>query len=179
MLEPEEATTVSGAANCGTTNWLSALAQQSPLETPNTVIVSVSTTGMTAGTCTGTVRLAYNGVSGATETDVQVTLFVSSSALLSLSLPQGFGLATTAVGFLPTATVFRTCKLLKSTIVTVSLFSFVMKAYCRNPRSRLRGPQDRRKAHASRNEPVVNRPPQCGIIFVDTGAQYSNIRSSS
>lgn len=90
-------TSVSGGTSCGTANWLSAVAQQSPLETPNTVIVSVNTAGMTTGSCFGTVRLAYTGASGPTETDVQVTLFVSTSSLLTISLPQGFGLDTSPV----------------------------------------------------------------------------------
>ncbi|HUA86796.1 MAG TPA: hypothetical protein VMB85_23225, partial [Bryobacteraceae bacterium] len=92
--------TESGASNCGTGNWLSAIAQGSTLETPTTVIVGVNTTGMTPGTCTGTVHLAYTGLNGPTETDVQVTLFVSaaSTPLLTISLPQYFGYDTVALG---------------------------------------------------------------------------------
>jgi uncharacterized protein (TIGR03437 family) len=91
-------TTGSGAANCGSGTWLSAMALQSPQATPNTLSVSVNTTGMTAGTCNGVVHVFYNGLTGPAETDVQVTLFVSSSPLLTISLPNGFGYDAAPLG---------------------------------------------------------------------------------
>ena len=54
------ATSVSNTASCGSANWLQAIAQQSPLVTPNVLAVSVSTAGMTPGICSGTVRVQYS-----------------------------------------------------------------------------------------------------------------------
>jgi len=91
-------TAVAGTpASCGSANWLSAVAQTTPLITPNVLIINVNTSGMTAGTCNGTVKVSYNGTSGATELDIPVTLFVSTSPLLTISLPAGFGLVSTPV----------------------------------------------------------------------------------
>jgi uncharacterized protein (TIGR03437 family) len=93
--------TALSAANpstCGTASWLSATAQSSPLTTPNAITVAVNPAGMTSGICTGTVKIAYAGLSGNTELDVPVTFFVSTSALLNISLPQGFGIEATTLG---------------------------------------------------------------------------------
>jgi trimeric autotransporter adhesin len=97
-------TSASNTTSCGTANWLSAIAQQSPLSTPNVLTVSVNTTGMTAGTCNGTVRIQYSNIQGNTELDIPVTLFVSNAALIDISLPQGFGLETARLGSTVTIT---------------------------------------------------------------------------
>src|SRR5262249_3310492 len=55
-------------------------------------------TGMTAGICTGTVKVMYAGQSGNTELDIPVTLFVATTALLNIGLPQGFGIEQTTIG---------------------------------------------------------------------------------
>jgi uncharacterized protein (TIGR03437 family) len=94
------AVALSGAnpSSCGTAAWLSATAQNNPLTTPNALTVAVNPTGMTAGICAGTVKITYAGQSGAnTELDVPVTLFVSTSPLLNISLPQGFGIESTTL----------------------------------------------------------------------------------
>ena len=87
-----------GGANCGTGTWLTATALQSPQATPNTLSVGVNTTGMTAGTCNGIVKILYTGLTGPAETDVQVTLFVSTSPLLTISQPNGFGYDVAPLG---------------------------------------------------------------------------------
>lgn len=85
-------------ASCGTGNWLGAVAQNSPLTTPNALTVTVNPTGMTAGICTGTVKVMYTGLNGATELDIPVTLFVATTPLLNIGLPQGFGIEATTIG---------------------------------------------------------------------------------
>ncbi len=92
------ATSVGNTASCGTGNWLTAVAQQSPLTTPNVLTVSVNTSGMTPGICSGTVRVTYSSITGNAELDIAVTLFVSTSALLDISLPQGFGIESATLG---------------------------------------------------------------------------------
>jgi len=91
--------TAVNAANppsCGTSNWLSATPQTSPTVTPSLLTVMVNIAGMTAGNCTGTIKITYASTSGNAELDVPVTLFVSNSTspLLNISLPTGFGIET-------------------------------------------------------------------------------------
>lgn len=75
--------------NC-TGAWLSASAQAS--QTPTLLTVSIFTPGILQGTCNGTVQIKYGNNQ---ETDIPVTLFVTSSTpLLNISLPQGFGYET-------------------------------------------------------------------------------------
>jgi uncharacterized protein (TIGR03437 family) len=82
--------------SCTSSNWLSATPQTTPTTTPNVLTVMVNTAGMTAGNCTGTVKITYASSSGNAELDVPVTLFVSNSTspLLNISLPTGFGIET-------------------------------------------------------------------------------------
>ena len=93
------ATALSGAnpSSCGASAWLSATAQTSPLTTPNLLTVTVNTSGMTSGTCIGTVKVTYASSSGNAELDVPVTLFVSNNALLNISVPQAFGIESTTL----------------------------------------------------------------------------------
>jgi uncharacterized protein (TIGR03437 family) len=86
-------TTTMGANNCPTSNWLNATQNQSV--TPATLSVSVATTGMTAGFCTGTVIVTYNnGTNANTSVNIPVTVDISSTALLTVSPPFGFGVVT-------------------------------------------------------------------------------------
>src|SRR5579872_1783853 len=88
----------SNPATCGTASWLSASAQQTPLATPNLLTVTVNTAGMTAGTCLGTVKITYASATGNAELDVPVTLYVATSALLNISVPQAFGVESATLG---------------------------------------------------------------------------------
>ena len=90
------ATSVNAGPSCGTANWISAVAQ-GPV-TPTTLTVSVNTSGMTSGSCTGKVTVTYTSGSANVNLDIPVTLFVSNSPLLNISLPQGFGLETATQG---------------------------------------------------------------------------------
>ncbi len=98
------ATAVGNTATCGPGNWLSAVAQTNPLTTPNTLVVSVNTTGMTAGICSGTVKVLYSSIQGNAEQDIPVTLFVSAAPLLNISLPTGFGIESSILGSQATIT---------------------------------------------------------------------------
>ncbi len=91
------ATALSGSnpAGCGNASWLAATPQTSPLTAPNVLTVTVNTTGMTPATCTGTIKITY-GASN-TELDVPVTLFVATTPLLNISLPQAFGVESTVL----------------------------------------------------------------------------------
>ncbi len=79
-------TATSSTTNCGS-NWLSAPLAQSNTA-PTTITVSVLTTGLSAGICTGAVTLAYG--SGQTLV-IPVTLPVTTTPQLAISLPAGFG----------------------------------------------------------------------------------------
>ena len=90
-------TTTMGASNCPETNWLNAT--QSQNSTPATLSVSVSTAGMTAGFCTGNVIVTYNnGTNANTTVIIPVTVDVSSTALLTVTPPFGFGVVTATQG---------------------------------------------------------------------------------
>ena len=89
--------TASNPATCGTGSWLAATTQSSPATTPNALTVTVNPAGMTAGICTGKVTITYAGSAGNTQLDVPVTLFVSTTPLLNISLPQGFGVEATTL----------------------------------------------------------------------------------
>jgi len=86
-----QAITFSAAAaitNCPA-GWLTA--SSSATSTPAIVTVSVSTTGMTPGICSGSVTFTYNAGLGQQSVSVPVTVAVSASAELSVSLPAGIG----------------------------------------------------------------------------------------
>jgi uncharacterized protein (TIGR03437 family) len=89
-------TTNQSASNCPTSNWLVASANQ--FVTPATLSVSVLTTGMTAGFCSGTVIVTYNN--GAQNTTVNIPVFVdiASTPLLTVTPDPGFGVVTASSG---------------------------------------------------------------------------------
>ncbi|HEY4363433.1 MAG TPA: hypothetical protein VGN17_20875 [Bryobacteraceae bacterium] len=82
-------------SSCGQ-NWLQASLTNS--STPATVTAGVSTTGLTAGTCSGTITVAYNSGSGQVNLAIPVTLAVSANAELVISMQSGFGNETVPVG---------------------------------------------------------------------------------
>jgi trimeric autotransporter adhesin len=84
-----------GPSSCGT-NWLSA-SQNTPAgqATSNTTLtVSAVTTGLTAGSCSGTILLNYNNGLAPTSLAIPITLDVSNGAELSVNTTPGFGLVT-------------------------------------------------------------------------------------
>lgn len=86
-------TSVVGASNCPSGNWLTATPSNNV--TPAQLSISVNNSGMTTGYCTGTVTVTYNN--GATNTAtllIPVTVDIASSALLTVSSPPGFGVVT-------------------------------------------------------------------------------------
>lgn len=89
--QPTSFTLSTTTASCGG-GWLSATANQTT--TPAIVTVSVVVSGLTPGTCTGTVRASFNAGSSMSTLNIPVTLYISSSAALRVGLPQGFGLIT-------------------------------------------------------------------------------------
>ncbi len=90
-------TTTMAASNCPGTNWLSATQNQGV--TPATLSVSVATSGMTSGFCTGNVIVTYNNGSNANSTViVPVTVDISSTSLLTVTPPFGFGVVTATAG---------------------------------------------------------------------------------
>jgi len=94
-------TTVMGASNCPTANWLNATQNQSVTSNsqPATLSVSVATTGMTAGFCTGNVIVTYNNGTNASSTVIiPVTVDISSTAMLTVTPPFGFGVVTATAG---------------------------------------------------------------------------------
>jgi len=92
--QPATFTLTTSTSNCGT-GWLGVT--PSSLTTPATLSVSVVTSGMVAGTCSGNVVISYNNGTGTTTLSVPVTVNVSNNGtpLLSVGFPQttnGFGL---------------------------------------------------------------------------------------
>ncbi len=84
-----------GPSNCGT-SWLAA-SQNTPSgqATSNTTLtVSVVTTGLAAGSCSGTILLNYNNGLAPTSLAIPVTLDVASAPELSINVMSGFGLET-------------------------------------------------------------------------------------
>ena len=85
--------------NCSTSWFTATLSTNS---TPATLNVSIGTAGLTAGTCTGNITLSSNTpTNGTTTTLVGVTLFVSTSALLNVSIPVGLQSLTLQQGGRP------------------------------------------------------------------------------
>ena len=91
------ATSTTTASNCPS-GWLGA--NTTSVNTQNAIVtVSVNTTGMTPGVCPGTVTVTYPAGSPTAQTlQIPVTVNVSNSALLNISMPQGFGVVTAAQG---------------------------------------------------------------------------------
>ncbi len=84
--------------SCGS-NWLQA--QPNSVFTNATLTVSVITTGMTAGTCSGTISLAYTTALGPANLPIQVTVAVSNAAELGIQTLPGFGIVTGALNSAP------------------------------------------------------------------------------
>ncbi len=85
--------------NCSTSWFTATLSTNS---TPATLNVSIGTAGLTPGTCTGNITLSSNTpTNGTTTTLVGVTLFVSTSALLNVSIPTGLQSVTLQQGGRP------------------------------------------------------------------------------
>ncbi|HVO98891.1 MAG TPA: hypothetical protein VMT15_12525 [Bryobacteraceae bacterium] len=87
------ATSVLPSPNCPSTNWLAAT--PTATITPAQLSVSVSNSGMTAGTCSGTVTVTYNnGQNPTATTTIPVTVNISATPLLTISTLPGFGVVT-------------------------------------------------------------------------------------
>ena len=77
-------------------------ASLSSTSTPATLTVSIVTTGLGAGSCTGAITVSSNTpTNGTTTTLIGVTLFVSSSALLNITIPSGLQSVTLQQGVRP------------------------------------------------------------------------------
>ena len=85
-------------SNCGP-NWLTAT--PTALSTNTTLTITVITTGLAAGVCSGNIVLNYNTGSGPANLGIPVTLTVSSSPELSVSMPAGFGVFTESIASAP------------------------------------------------------------------------------
>lgn len=107
-------TIATSTSNCGS-NWLSA---QSDSNTTNTTLtVSVVTTGIAPGTCSGLVVLNYDSGSGPASVGIQVTLAVSNSAVLAANMTPGFGIFNATLDSAP----FQRLITLTSTDPTVNI----------------------------------------------------------
>jgi uncharacterized protein (TIGR03437 family) len=85
--------------NCST-SWFNATLSTN--STPATLTVNIGTVGLTPGTCTGNITLTSNtATNGTTTTLVGVTLFVSTGALLNVSIPVGLQSVTLQQGGRP------------------------------------------------------------------------------
>jgi uncharacterized protein (TIGR03437 family) len=85
--------------NCSS-NWFQA--SLSTNSTPATLTISINTANLTAGSCTGNVSLnSTTPTNGSTSTLVGITLFISSSALLNISVPTGLQSLTLQQGGRP------------------------------------------------------------------------------
>jgi uncharacterized protein (TIGR03437 family) len=81
------------APNCPASNWLNVTPTSSV--TPAQLSISISQAGMTSGTCAGTVTVNYNnGVNTSATLQIPVTVDISTSSLLTVSTPIGFGVVT-------------------------------------------------------------------------------------
>lgn len=90
-------TSTASASNCPS-GWLAAGSNSATTQN-GIVSVSVSTTGMTPGVCSGTVTVNYPaGSATPQQLPIPVIVNVSNSALLSISMPQGFGIINAAQG---------------------------------------------------------------------------------
>jgi uncharacterized protein (TIGR03437 family) len=78
-------TTTAPTLNC-TQTWLQVTS--SSTNTPATLTVSINTAGLTPGTCTGSITVTSNTTANGTTTKlIGVALYISSSALLNVSVP--------------------------------------------------------------------------------------------
>lgn len=92
-------TNTAPTSNCPS-GWLQA--STSSNTTPANITVSVVTTGLTAGTCTGSVAVTSNSAgNGTTTAQIGVTLYASSSPLLNVAIPSGITSVTLQQGAHP------------------------------------------------------------------------------
>jgi uncharacterized protein (TIGR03437 family) len=89
-------TSTTPGSNCPSINWLIANPNQNVI--PASISVSVLTTGMSAGFCSGQVLVNYNNGSQNTSTTINVFVDISSSSLLTVTPDPGFGMVTANVG---------------------------------------------------------------------------------
>ncbi len=92
-------TTTMAASNCPTGTWLTATPSQTV--TPAVLSVGVATPGMTGGSCSGTVIVTYNNGTNANSTvliPVTVDISTTSTPLLTITPPFGFGVFTVTTG---------------------------------------------------------------------------------
>jgi uncharacterized protein (TIGR03437 family) len=90
-------TNTMNASNCPTSNWLTAAPNQTI--TPATLTVSVQTSGMASGFCTGTIIITYNNGATANATvNIPVTVDIASTALLTVTPANGFGVVNATYG---------------------------------------------------------------------------------
>ncbi len=82
-------------------SWL--MAQANTSTTPALVTVSVNPVGVPAGTCSGKVTVSYTSGNETKTLEVPVTVAAGAAALLSVSLPQDFGVITIQEGQVPTS----------------------------------------------------------------------------
>ena len=85
-------------SSCGS-NWLNA----SPIagSSTSTITIGVVTTGLAAGTCSGTVNVNFQSGTGPAVLAIPVTLAISNSAELSVNMIPNFGVATIPLGSNP------------------------------------------------------------------------------
>ena len=110
-------TVSTSTSNCGA-NWLTATTSAGA--TPAAVTLSITTTGMVPGVCSGSLSVSYNSGLGLSTVTVPVSVAISNSAELSISLPPGFGLETVQQGADP---FLRTIALTSTDPVTQVIFS--------------------------------------------------------
>jgi uncharacterized protein (TIGR03437 family) len=85
-------TTTAPTLNC-TQTWLQVTSGTNT--TPGALTVSINTTGLSPGTCTGSISVTSSTQgNGTTTTQIGVTLFISSSALLNVNIPTGLSSVT-------------------------------------------------------------------------------------
>lgn len=96
--QPLSFTVSTTTTTCGP-NWLAV--SPTSMTANTTLMVSVVTTGIAAGICSGTITLNYFGGIAPTYTAIQVTLAVSSSAELGVYTAPGFGIYAAPQGSVP------------------------------------------------------------------------------
>lgn len=93
--QPVQFTVSAATSNCGP-NWLTATPSTAITNAP--ISVSVLTTGMTAGACSGAVTLSYQTGLGPFSLVIPVSLVVSNAAELSISMAPNFGVISIPLG---------------------------------------------------------------------------------
>lgn len=89
-------TSTTPGSNCPTNNWLIANPSQNVI--PASLTVSVLTTGMSSGFCSGQVLVNYNNGSQNTSTTINVFVDIATTSLLTVTPDPDFGMVTASVG---------------------------------------------------------------------------------